>query len=72
VVNLSPEPVSNSVASITEDGLVLGGMALIGLFPTIALFVFVGIVIFCSAFAIWLWKRIVRMRRHATPAQVET
>lgn len=62
VVNLSPEPVSNSVASITEDGLVLGGLALIGLFPTIALFVFAGIVIFCSAFAIWLWKRIVRMR----------
>jgi hypothetical protein len=69
VVNLSPEPVSNAVASVTEDGLVLGGLALIGLFPTIALFVFIGIVIFCSAFAIWLWKRIVRMRRHPAPAQ---
>lgn len=72
VVNLSPEPVSNSVASVAEDGMVLGGLALIGLFPTIALFVFLGIVIFCSAFAIWLWKRIVRMRRHEIPAQVET
>ena len=72
IVNLSPEPVSNSVASVTEDGLVLGGLALIGLFPTIALFVFIGIVIFCCAFAIWLWKRIVRMRRHSTPAQAET
>jgi hypothetical protein len=72
VVNLSPEPVSNSVASVTEDGLVLGGLALIGLFPTIALFVFIGIVVFCCAFAIWLWKRIIRMRRHATPAHAET
>jgi predicted lipid-binding transport protein (Tim44 family) len=72
VVNLSPEPVSNAVTSVAEDGLVLGGLALIGLFPTIALFVFIGIVILCSAFAIWLWKRIVRMRRQSTPAQAET
>lgn len=63
VVNLSPEPVSNSVASVTEDGLVLGGLALIGLFPTIALFVFIGIVILCAAGAICLWKRIIRLRR---------
>lgn len=63
VVNLSPEPVSNSVASVAEDGLVLGGLALIGLFPTVALFVFIGIVVFCTAFAIWIWKRIVNLRR---------
>jgi hypothetical protein len=68
IVNLSPEPVSNSVTSIAEDGMVLGGLALIGLFPTIALFVFIGIVVFCAALSIWLWKRIVRMRRHAMPA----
>ncbi len=36
------EPVSNTVTSVAEDGLVLGGLALIGLFPTIALFVFIG------------------------------
>lgn len=64
VVNLSPEPVSNTVTSVAEDGLVLGGLALIGLFPTVALFVFIGVVIFCSAFAIWLWKRIVSLRRN--------
>ena len=70
VVNLSPEPVSNTVTSVAEDGLVLGGLALTVLFPTIALFVFSGIVFFCSAFAIWLWKRIVSLcrKRQAEPA----
>lgn len=63
VVNLSPEPVSNTVASVTEDGLVLGGMALIGLFPTVAFFVFIGVVVLCAAFAIYLWKRLIRLRR---------
>lgn len=63
IVNLSPEPVSNSVASVTEDGMVLGGLALIGLFPTIALFVFIGVVILCTVCAMYLWKRILRFRR---------
>jgi len=62
-LNLSPEPVSNTVASITEDGLVLGGLALIGLSPAIALFLFVGVVVLCTALAIWLWKRIFRLRK---------
>jgi hypothetical protein len=62
VVNLSPEPVSNAIASVTEDGLVLGGLALIGLFPTIALFVFLGLAILCAVFAIYVWKRLIRLR----------
>jgi len=67
-LNLSPEPVSNSVASVTEDGLVLGGLALIGLSPAVAFFLFVAVVILCTALAIWLWKRIFgfwRKRREA-------
>lgn len=63
VVNLSPEPVSNAIASATEDGFVLGGLALIGLFPTVAFFVFIGIVVLCAAFAIYVWKRLIRLRR---------
>lgn len=72
IVNLSPEPVSNSVASVTEDGMVLGGLALIGLFPTVALFVFIGVVILCTVSAIYLWKRILRFRRsrHQQPHAV--
>lgn len=63
MLNLSPEPVSNSVASVTEDGLVLGGLGLIALSPLVALFLFIGVVILCAAAAIWLWKRIFRMKR---------
>jgi hypothetical protein len=62
-LNLSPEPVSNSVASVAEDGMVLGGLGLIGLSPAVALVFFIGVVVACTACAVWLWKRVFRMRR---------
>jgi hypothetical protein len=65
-LNLSPEPVSNSVASVTEDGLVLGGLGLIGLFPTVAFVVFLIVAILCGALAIFLWKKIFRRRKKAS------
>ena len=63
LLNLSPEPVSNSVASVTEDGLVLGGLGLIGLFPTVAFVVFLVVAVLCAVFATWLWRKIFRRRR---------
>ena len=63
LLNLSPEPVSNSVASVTEDGLVLGGLGLIGLFPTVAFVVFLVVAVGCAVFATWLWRKIFRRRR---------
>jgi hypothetical protein len=63
LLNLSPEPVSNSVASVTEDGLVLGGLGLIGLFPAVAFVVFLIIAVLCAAFAVWLWRKIFRRRK---------
>jgi hypothetical protein len=65
-LNLLPEPVSNSVASVTEDGVVLGGLGLIGLAPGLALFVFIVAVILCTALGIWLWKQIFRMKQRLT------
>ena len=62
-LNLSPEPVSNSLASVAEDGLVLGGLGLIGLSPGVALFFFIVLVVLCTAAAIWLWRKIFRLRR---------
>jgi Domain of unknown function (DUF4126) len=62
-LNLSPEPITNSVASVAEDGLVLGGLGLIGMFPTVAFFVFLVAVVILMAVAIWLWKKVLRMRR---------
>lgn len=41
LVNMSPEPVSNSVASVAEDGLVIGGLALTAVAPVVGFFVFV-------------------------------
>lgn len=61
-LNLSPEPVSNSVASVTEDGLVLGGLGLIGLAPALAFGVFLILAIGCAVAAFWLWRRILRLR----------
>lgn len=45
MLNMSPEPVSNSVASVAEDGLVLGGLTLTALAPVLAFFVFVVVLI---------------------------
>jgi Domain of unknown function (DUF4126) len=50
LVNMSPEPVSNSVASVAEDGLVLGGLTLTALAPLAAFFIF--IVVLMIAFVI--------------------
>ncbi len=65
ILNLSPEPVSNSVASVTEDGLVLGGLGVIAFAPAIALGLFIIVVIACTCLAIWLWRRILRNRKAA-------
>jgi hypothetical protein len=76
LVNMSPEPVSNSVASVAEDGLVLGGLTLTAFAPIAAFFVFVillavALVIIRKTFgglsAIWKGLRD-RRRRGGDPA----
>lgn len=69
-LNVSPEPVSNSIASVTEDGLVLGGLGLIGLFPTVAFIVFLLFVILCTSASVWLWRKILRKRKRRTAIQL--
>jgi hypothetical protein len=58
LINLSPEPVSNSVASVGEDGLVLGGLALMGISPAVAFFVFLVVVIVAVVIASRCWGAI--------------
>lgn len=53
LINMSPEPVSNSLASLGEDGLVLGGLGLMAVAPAIAFFVFLTFLIL----AIFLLRR---------------
>ena len=66
LLNLSPEPVTNSVASVAEDGLVLGGLGVLGFFPAVALGLFTAVVIACTAAGFWIWRRIFRLRRRKT------
>ncbi len=56
VINTSPQPFSNSAASVTEDGIVLGMLWLIFNHPAIALV----LVIVLAAFVIWLIPKIFR------------
>jgi len=64
LVNLSPEPVSNILVSSTEDILVMGGLGMLALSPTVSFFLFLGIALLC-AFVAWktfgfvrkLWKK---------------
>lgn len=63
LLNTSPEPVSNSVASVAEDGLVLGGLGLIGMAPIVALVLFTLVVIMCIVITRWLWKKVSGLRR---------
>ncbi len=51
LVNMSPEPVSNSVASIAEDGLVLGGLTLMAVAPLISFFAFIILLMIAAAVA---------------------
>ena len=60
LINLSPEPVSNAVASVTEDGLVLGGLGLMAFSPVIGFFVFLLVCIFAVFVTSKIWKKITR------------
>ena len=53
LINMSPEPVSNTIASVGEDGLVLGGLGLMAFAPVVAFFVFLAVVIL----AVWLSRK---------------
>lgn len=58
LINLSPEPISNWIASLTEDGMAVGGLSLAFFAPVVFLCV---LVVFLAA-AIWavprLWRRV--------------
>ena len=55
LINLSPEPVSNAVASVSEDGLVLGGLVLAAVAPTVALGAFILLVILAVVIVTKSW-----------------
>ncbi len=70
LLNTSPEPASNWVASLAEDGLVIGGLALAIAHPWLALVVVLGASLI-GALLVWLvWRMLWRglKRLFAAPA----
>jgi len=61
LLNTSPEPVSNWTASVTEDALVVGGLALAFAHPWIALAIVVSVSVLVASAIWWLWRRVRRV-----------
>lgn len=60
LMNTSPEPVSNWAASVTEDAVVVGGLALAFAHPWIALFLVVGASLLIAVAVWWVWRKVSR------------
>ena len=67
LLNTSPEPVSNWTASVTEDAMVVGGLALAFSHPWLALVLVVGTSALFALFVWWLWRAL--FRRGGKPQQ---
>jgi uncharacterized membrane protein len=60
LMNTSPEPVSNWAASVTEDAVVVGGLALAFAHPWIALFLVIGASLLIAVAVWWVWRKVSR------------
>jgi len=62
LLNVSPEPISNWTASTTEDGVVLGGLALAFVHPLLALAIAIALSAALATTAWWVWRLVFRRR----------
>ncbi|MGV8932560.1 MAG: DUF4126 domain-containing protein [Luteimonas sp.] len=60
LMNTSPEPISNWTASITEDAVVVGGLALAFAYPWIALALAVAASLSLALLVWWVWRALFR------------
>ncbi|GAB3515845.1 DUF4126 domain-containing protein [Pseudoxanthomonas daejeonensis] len=69
LLNTSPEPASNWVASTAEDTVVIGGLALAMAHPWVALLLVVGSSLLGALLVWWIWRTLSRgvRRLFATP-----
>jgi hypothetical protein len=65
LLNTSPEPVSNWMASVTEDSVVVAGLALAFVHPWIALAGVVAASTFVAVLVWWLWRTLFRRTARA-------
>lgn len=72
LVNLSPEPFSNSIASVTEDGLVATVMAIAFANPEVALVVTIVLVLASIAVTVVAFRVVRRALRKLSPPPAPT
>ena len=60
LMNTSPEPASNWAASVTEDAVVVGGLALAFAHPWIALCLVIGVSLLIAVAVWWVWRKVTR------------
>ena len=60
LLNTSPEPASNWAASVTEDAVVVGGLALAFAHPWIALCLVIGVSLLIAVAVWWVWRTLSR------------
>jgi uncharacterized membrane protein len=60
LMNTSPEPVSNWTASVTEDAVVVGALALAFAHPWITLTAVVAISLLFACMLWWIWRKVFR------------
>lgn len=60
LLNTSPEPVSNWTASVAEDTVVIGGLALVWSHPWIALAIVISVGVGVFLLIWWLWRKVFR------------
>lgn len=60
LLNTSPEPVSNWTASVTEDAVVVGALALAFAHPWLALVLVVAVSLGFALLVWWIWRRLFR------------
>ncbi len=68
LLNTSPEPVSNWMASTTEDGVVVAGLALAFVHPWVALIGVVAVSTLVATMVWWLWRKLFRRTGRARHA----
>jgi len=71
-INTSPEPVTNSIASVTEDASVIGVMYLIIKHPVIAVCVVIGLIVFSVWFLIKMFHFVKKIFARKSAKEIKT
>ncbi|KFN42410.1 DUF4126 domain-containing protein [Arenimonas oryziterrae] len=68
LINTSPEPMSNWTASVGEDVVTAGGLAIVFAHPWLALSLILGVVLSSALLVLWLARKVLRLLSPRTSA----